>query len=147
MQVTQTRNGLYVAERSADYLSVQTALRQHDPDLRLVPQPDDDHGCLVWKVYRYAGGDRPAEFVCGWWDEHLTPLPLSHRLVDKVKQLDRNTPGRRPDPDEHNERLKAANNARMDEAVDTALEEARQRHGRLPCFHRGVHLRRARKGL
>jgi len=143
MQVTQTHSGLYVAEQSADYKAVQAALRQHDPTLRLVPQHSDEYDTIVWKVYADMGGDRPAVFVCGWWDRQLRPLPLSHALVDRVKQLDRNTVGRELDPDEHNTKLSAEQQARMDAAVDEAAAENERRRGRLPVLHRGAHLRRS----
>lgn len=139
---TRTPSGLYVAENAADYQSVSRALRDYDRDLRLVPQPDDE-GRVAYKVFRYQGGDRPAEFVCGWWSEQLQPLPLSHRLVDLVKQLDRNTGGRE-DVDTENERLREERLRDAAEAISDVGRETSKRVKRSPALHRGQHLRRSR---
>jgi hypothetical protein len=144
VQVTQTRGGLYVAEQAVDFQSVAAALREHDPELRLVPQHDPDWGTVVYKVFRYAGDNRPADFVCGWWDREMRPLPLSHRLVDEVKLLDRRTSSRQPDEDEHNERLKQERLDRWSEDMETLADELAKRSRTSPALHRGQHLRRSR---
>lgn len=141
MQVTVTDSGLYVAEQAADYQSVSRALREHDPELRLVPHEVEETGVVLWKVFRYAGPNHPAHFVCAWTDRKLRPLPLSHSLVERVKQLDRNTRGSEMDADVENARVSAEQEKRMDDAIDEVAREAARRHGRLPVFHRGAHLR------
>jgi hypothetical protein len=87
-------SGLVIASQGADEAACRRALRQHDPDLRLVPQDSDALGRRVYKVYRYMGSERPAEFVCGWWDEHGNPYDLSVTgLLEMVQRHDRNLRG------------------------------------------------------
>lgn len=105
MGLVTTHGGLLVPEGALE-AAVAAALKHHDPDLRLVPQDSDHYGRRIYKVYRWAGSDRPAEFVCGWWDDQGRPIPLSMALLDRVQLLDRNTRGREIDEDEHNRRLK-----------------------------------------
>lgn len=137
---SRSPSGLLVMQEGADYRSVLSALRAHDPDLRLVPQPCE--GGTRWMVLRYQGSDRPADPVCSWVDDDLEPLPLSHGLVEKVKQLDRNTRGRIEDPDVANKRRLERLQADEDDMIDTAAREFHRRARTAPCFHRGVHLRR-----
>jgi len=103
-EVHETASGLAAVTRATDARSVQAALRAHDPELRLVPQADPS-GRFRWEVRRYMGENHPAVYVCAWMDEYGNPLELSHQLVDRVKQLDRNTVGAMPDPDELNARM------------------------------------------
>jgi hypothetical protein len=142
----RTDSGLVLAEHAQDEAAVARALREHDDELRLVRQYDLDLRVPVWKVYRYAGSDRPAQFLCAWISEDGIPLPLSHQLVEKVKQMDRNTRSAYLDEEARNaaKRERDAKQAQRD-AEDLA-DEYRRRAGRSPAFHRGPHLRRAREG-
>lgn len=82
---SKTDSGLLVPDRAAgDEQAVARLLKEYDPDLRLVPQYNG------YRVYRYAGSDRPAQFVLYWGDSDGNAYPLSSRILDKVKQLDRN---------------------------------------------------------
>lgn len=135
-----TPSGLIAVREGSDHASVQRALRDHDPDLRLVPQATD--GRVAWVVYRYRGGDRPAEIVCSWRDANLDPLPLSHGLVDMVQRLDRNTVGRDRDPDDVNRELLERRDATDDDELDEMARDFAKRAKRHPAFHRGLHLRR-----
>lgn len=137
---TRTPSGLIVRQESSDYRSVLEALQQHDPALRLVPQ-HTEHG-VMWQVLRYAGGDRPAEIVTGWYDENHDPLPLSHGLVEKVKLLDRNTRGRQEDPDVVNRRRSERQAEREREESEDMARDFVKRTKRHPAFHRGIHLRK-----
>lgn len=95
----------------AEEAAVAAALKRHDPELRLVPQDSDHFGRRIYKVYRYNGPDRDAQFVCGWWNDDLEPLPISSALVDYVQFLDRNTAGRQLDVDELDAKHKAERRA------------------------------------
>lgn len=142
---SRTASGLHVAEHGSDHASVAAALRDHDDRLRLVPQGVDSDGRPLWKVMYDLGPDRPAETVMVWMDERLQQaLPLSHRLVDEVKRLDRNGRGDNVDVDAHNARVREQAEQQLhEELVGVGLEEA-ARTRRSPALHRGVHLRRSR---
>lgn len=94
---SSTNSGLVIASEGADEAAARRALIQHDPDLRLVPQDSDAFGRRVYKVYRYMGSERPAEFVCGWWDDHGHPYDqLSVTgLLEMVQRHDKNLRGSR----------------------------------------------------
>lgn len=138
-------SGLYVAETATDYMSVAQALRDHDRQLRLVPQGVDRDGRPIYKVLLDRGDDRPAETVLVWMDEQMQEaLPLSHRIVDEVKRLDRNSRADRVSDDDHNRKLaERAQEQLHEELVGVGLEEA-ARTRRSPALHRGIHLRRSR---
>lgn len=139
---SRTSSGLIVREEAADHASVARALREHDDQLRLVPQAVGDE--LVWTVLRFEGGDRPATIVCKWFDyERGEALPLSHRLVERVKMLDRNTRGRVADEDAANRRLIEKRTAEFEEHVDDIARDGLKGMKRHPAFHRGIHLRKS----
>lgn len=105
MNLSRTDGGL-VVPTGAHEAAVQAALKQHDPDLRLVPQDSDHFGRTIYKVYRYAGSERPAEFLLYWGDKDGA-YPLSMGIVDAVRRLDRNMRGFDPtDADVHNAELR-----------------------------------------
>lgn len=89
-------SGLLVAETHASNEAVARLLRAYDSSLRLVPQAGEEHGGVLWNVYRYNGPDRPASYVCAWQTPGGEPLPLSSRLLEKVQYLDRRTVGDAP---------------------------------------------------
>ncbi len=119
--------GGLLAPEGALEAAVSAALRNHDPDLRLVPQDSDHYGRRVYKVYRYAGSDRPAEFILFWGDEHGNPFPLSTSLVDEVQRLDRNLRGTVPDPDSLNARLVAERRRDAEADFDEIVREHAKR--------------------
>ncbi len=124
---TQTPSGLVVASEGSDERAAAAALREYDCDLRLVPQDSDTFGRRVYKVYRYAGPDHPALFVCGWWDELGNPYPLSASgLLELVKRLDRNTRSSEQSADVHNAELVA--HRRQD--ADAELDEIEREFGK-----------------
>lgn len=145
---SENDSGLVVAEQSADERSVRDALRDHDRALRLVRGFSEEHGCWVWRVYRYAGPDRPAEFLCDWSDRRGTPFPLSHRLVDYVRhELDKNGRAPGPDPDRRNAELVERRRKDADADMDEAAREHAKAVGRLPLFHRSPGLTATRRRL
>lgn len=128
--LTKTPTGLVVASHGSDEAEAARALRAYDSDLRLVVQGPDEHGPRSWRVYRYMGSERPAQFVCGWWDEYGNPYPqLSVTgLLDMVRRLDRNTRGGEVDPDRENARLVRERKREVEEAF---AEVGREFAGRL----------------
>jgi hypothetical protein len=144
---SRTESGLLVAENaSADERAVARALRDHDPDLRLVPQSRVGDR-IGYSVYRYAGSDRPAEFLLFWGNTASgEPYPLSSRLLDEVKRLDRNSRGAGDyvDVDERNARAKAELREHADKQGEELFDDWRKREGRSALLPRGVSLRRAR---
>jgi hypothetical protein len=93
---SQTGSGLVIASQGADEAACRAALKQHDPDLCLVPQDSDAFGRRIYKVYRRVNAER-SEFVCFWGNPNtLEPYPLSVTgLLEMVKSLDRNGRGDR----------------------------------------------------
>lgn len=146
---TQSPSGIVVASAGADEVTAAAALRQHDPDLRLVAQDTDAYGQRVYKVYRYMGSERDAVFVCGWWDELGNPYPLSVTgLLDLVQRLDRNNRGAMQDADIHNSELVAKRRRDAEADFDDIVAEHKDRvDGKkmspLPRS-RGLHLARNR---
>jgi hypothetical protein len=140
---SRSDSGLVLAEHGQDEAAVAHALRQHDDQLRLVRQPLGD--TLVWKVYRYAGSDRPAEFLLAWTTSTGEPLPLSMRLVDEVQRHDRNSPGVIVDADRQTQQLHEQRQ-RQDETDDEAIAHDWEGRERLvPAFHRSPALAAARR--
>src|SRR5215510_10143671 len=92
MTLIPTDSGLLVPEGALE-AAVARELRELDDDLRLVPQDSDAYGRRIYKVYKYMGGDRPAQFILMWSDEEGNPYPLSSSLVEEVKRHDRNLRG------------------------------------------------------
>lgn len=114
---SETSSGLTVANVAADERSVTAALRQHDPDLsldwKLAPS-----GERCWYVTRYLGSARTDEWVCDWADAYGNPFPLSHGLVQRIKDLDLNSRHQEADPDELNEHARAARAAESDAELE-----------------------------
>lgn len=105
---SRTGSGLIVAEYGADGAAVRSALKEHDRNLVLLPPGVDMGGAdrRHWRVYAKVGGDRPPVFVTAWADEAGNPLPLSMRLLDRVKEQDRNGRGGYRDADTRNRELR-----------------------------------------
>jgi hypothetical protein len=134
---------LWVPEAAfaADERAVARALRDYDDELRLVPQPSA-HG-LRYEVRRWRGTDKPAEFLLAWIDEQLEPLPLSMKLLELVKQHDRNTRSRVLDENVRDELRRQAIERSWDDDVEAAVGDWLMPHGR-PVLPRSVSLRQAR---
>lgn len=141
---SKSDSGLLVAEQGAsDERAVARLLKDHDPDLRLVPRLAG--GQHAWSVYRYAGPDRPAEFLCFWGNDQGEPFPLSTRIVDMVRALDKNSRVEHKTSDERNQELVDEKKKRDDETVESLKQDHLASVGRSPAFHRGIHLRRDRE--
>ena len=92
MGIVFTRAGpLVLAEASVEQEAFQRELRKLDARLFLERHLLND-GRPVWTVQEHvgerAGGPSPYRTVCYWDDDHGDPLPLTWRLLDKVKQLE-----------------------------------------------------------
>ena len=87
---SQSDSGLVIASEGADEATCRAALKQHDPDLCLVPQDSDAFGRRIYKVYRRVNNER-SEFVCFWGNpDTLEPYPLSVTgLLEMVKSQDK----------------------------------------------------------
>lgn len=118
-----TDSGIVVREHGADGAAIARALKQYDPDLRLVPQRDGE-GRTRWEVWQYQGGDRPAAFLLAWTTRQGEPLPLSMRLLDTVRLQDRNeTRSKAPDADVENAKLRAGIAKDFDADADEIARE------------------------
>jgi hypothetical protein len=128
---SQLGSGLVVASEAMDEASVRRALKQHDPDLALTPDVDDETGRVVWTVMKRVGEGRMV--VCRWRDEtdpERRPLPLSHGLVEKVKRLDLNSRAPRVDVEAENLRLQEKGREEDIEQIEWyARELAKRLHG------------------
>lgn len=138
-------NGLLVARDTApsDEKAVARQLRDYDPDLRLVPQGVVGRQ-IAYKVYRYAGSDRPAEFICFWGDAAIgEPYPLSSGLLDRVRELDRNSRARYASAEELNEKRRAELERHRDSLSEDVYDDLKRMPGRLAVIPRpGVGYRR-----
>lgn len=123
---SRTDSGLVVAEYGADGAAVRRALKQYDRNLELLPPGVDVQGGADrrhWRVYARVSGDRPLVFVTAWADRNGDPLPLSMRLLDKVKEQDRTTRGVYLDADARNRELRAQVAERSRADSETLAEE------------------------
>jgi len=123
-------SGLVVQEYGADHSALERELRKRDPLLSLQGWPSQTHGCILWKVVRYAGPDRPPDTVCVWMSERGEPYPLSSGILGLVDRLDRNTRHGHVGEDEIN----AARNRELDRQIerdrDAILDDNTFKHGR-----------------
>jgi hypothetical protein len=125
----QSDSGLVIATEGADETAARHALMEHDRDLRLVPQNSDAYGRRIYKVYRYRGPDRPAEFVLFWGDPSTgEPYPLSVTgLLEKVKQQDRNLRGDRVTLEQLEQRRRVEQQKDARRELDALVDEHRDR--------------------
>lgn len=127
-----------------DGAAIDRALKQRDRDLSLQGWPSVTHGCVLWKVVRYAGPDRPPETVCVWQSERGEPYPLSSGLLDLVDRLDKNSRATYLSEDQLEAKRRADNaRARATEGEDLAADYA-ARAKRDPVLHRSQSLRMSR---
>jgi hypothetical protein len=142
MQYTRSDSGLILAEEIPDAASVERQLKQIDRGLSLQAWPRQD-GPPIWRVVLHYAGDRPPETIASWIDQSGEPLPLSSRLVDLVRSLDKNSRVAYVDADGKNaqfEEQRERDNARDEEAL---IADWRMPHGR-PVLPRSQSLRRSR---
>jgi hypothetical protein len=126
---SQTTSGLTIANQASDEASVRAALREHNRDLKLEWKRLDGRVC--WYVTVYLGSARTDAWVCDWTDETGAPLPLSHGLVERVKQLDGNSRWTEPDPAVLNDRRSAELEQASNDEIDWyAAELVKQYRGR-----------------
>jgi hypothetical protein len=125
--LSQSQSGLVLATEGSDENACAAALKEYDRDLRLVPQDSDAFGQRVYKVFRYAGSEQPAQFVCGWWDDMGKPyggLSVTG-LLEMVKRLDRNTRSDYVDPDVRNAELRERRAREANADFDAITDEFR----------------------
>jgi hypothetical protein len=144
---SQTDSGLTVLMHGSDEAAVSRALRDFDNDLRLVPQDSDAYGQRVYKVYRYNGPERRADFLFLWGDDYGNPYPLSMAILERVKTFDKNQRGNAEfvNEDEHNRRLREARQKDYDSNVESIQQEELSRKGRIYGFHKSPALAAARR--
>ena len=136
-------SGLVVSQYGGDHASLERELRKRDPLLSLQGWPSEAHGCILWKVVRYAGPDRPPDTVCVWQGERGDPFPLSSGLLDLVDRLDRNTRHGHVGEDEFNARLERERAAQVTRDNEAIADDHVFKHGR-PVLPRSQGLRMAR---
>lgn len=141
---SRLNSGLVVATSASDEVSVRRALKQHDPDLTLTPDIDDETGRIVWTVMKRVGEGR--HVVCRWRDEQhpdRPPLPLSHGLVEQVKRLDLNSRAPRVDVQAENDRRRERQREDDTEMLaEYAHDLVRRLRGRsTPVLPRGAYRR------
>jgi hypothetical protein len=140
----RTTSGLVLAEHSQDEAAVARLLKQHDPDLRLVPQRSDAFGRTYYSVYRYAGSERPAEFIFAWVDDVGAPLPLTSRILDRVQELDRNSRGEYLNEDERDAQVRAERDKNTARNLEDLRDDWMTREGVSAVLPRSQSLRQAR---
>lgn len=138
-------SGLIVTE-GADHAAIERELRKRDRDLSLQGWPSQTQGCILWKVVRYAGPDRPPDTVCVWQSDRGEPFPLSSGILDLVDRLDRNTRHHYADEDERNARLKRERAKQTDRDNEALRDDYKtvMGAGHAGLLPRGQSLRRAR---
>jgi hypothetical protein len=134
--------GLVLAEHGADETAIRHALKGVDRDLRLVR--DDREGRPVYRVFKFMGESTEAAWVCDWRDDSGNPLPLTHRLVEKVSDLRLGSRAPETDPAGHNDRLREQAAGEFREALDDQVRDGVRRAKRAPCFKPSQSLRMAR---
>lgn len=124
MIVTETRpSGLVVALDSMDEASASRALKRLDGRLCLQKHARDHvEGGWVYKVICFVS-DTYAPVVLTWQDDQGVPLPLSSSIVDKVQSLMLGARNKPPSEDEHNERIRAVQEADRDALREAVLED------------------------
>ena len=136
-------SGLVLQEYGQDHASLERELRKRDPDLSLQGWPSSTHGCILWKVVRYAGPDRPPDTVCVWQSESGEPYPLSSGLLDLVDRLDRNHRGGHLGEDEINAARDRELGRQLERDRVALIEDYLFKHGH-PVLPRSQSLRMSR---
>ena len=122
-------SGLIVAEESADEAAMAQALKALDRDLILVKERDEKYEAWVWKVFVWAGDDRPAVPVMDWREHGLgRPLPLTSGIVDAVDAQRRDRRGgydALAESDAANERLRESRRKDFDDGIAAVEDDFR----------------------
>ena len=136
-------NGLVLAEHGMDSAALERELRRRDPLLSLQGWPSSEHRCILWRVVREAGPDRPPETVAVWQSESGAPYPLSSGLLDLVDRLDRNSRGSYRSAEELDEARRAEQAAQLERDNAALADDWTPKHGR-PVLPRSQALRISR---
>jgi hypothetical protein len=136
-------SGLVSAEIGMDGVALERELKKRDPLLSLQGWPSQTHGCVLYKVVRYAGPDRPPDLICVWQSERGEPYPLSSGLLDLVDRLDRNNRVPYADEDELNARRAQERRKQTDRDNEGIEDNWLFKHGR-PVLPRSQSLRMSR---
>ena len=140
-----------VVEHHADKKVIDRELRKLDDRLFLDAEMDPDFDRIVWCVKFHLGAGQEPLLVTDWRDpDTREPLELSWALWSKVKAREHRDPFTlRDEIKAENERTRTLRAERQHgeyaEMVKDMLPRMRGTHSAL--FHRGIHLRRARKGF
>jgi hypothetical protein len=137
--------GLIVCEHAVDERAILAQLREFDDRLKIGCEPDETYKRNVYVVVRQWSNEHDAAVICEWRDENGVPLPLSSRLVDKVKNLHVSSRAPQVDALAHNDALNEANRQAFHDASEDALRDAINRRGRIAAFHRSPALAAARR--
>jgi hypothetical protein len=142
MEYSRSDSGLILAEEASDAAAVERQLKQIDRGLALQAWPRRD-GPPIWRVVLHFAGDRPPETIASWVDRRGEPLPLSERLVDLVRSLDKNSRVEFVDADGKNQQFDKERERNNDRDTEALISEWRFPHGR-PVLPRSQSLRLAR---
>lgn len=140
---SETTSGLSAAFMASDEASVRAALKQHDRDLNLEWKRVD--GTHIWYVTKYLGSERRDEWICDW-ELNGEPLPLSHGLVQRIKDLDLNSRAPIVDPEQLNDAMIEEAREEFGEAIDDISADIieRIRGRKLHALPRGAYRRNTR---
>lgn len=92
---------------------------------------------LGWAVLKHLGSAVDAQWICDW-DDNGEPLPLSHGLVQRVKDMDLNSRAPIIDPEALNDQMVEEARAEFGDAADSAAADIveRLRERTLYCLPR-----------
>jgi hypothetical protein len=141
--VERRTGDLLVAELGMDGGALERELRRRDPLLSLQGWPSATHGCILWRVVRESGPDRPPETVAVWQSESGEPYPLSSGLLDLVDRLDRNSRHRHAGEDELERQRQVSRDRQVERENEALRDDWNPKHGR-PLLPRSQSLRMAR---
>jgi hypothetical protein len=138
-------SGLVVAELGMDGGAIELELKRRDPLLALQGWASVEWGCILWRVVRDVGADRPPETVLVWMNPRSgEPYPLSSGLLDELDRHDRNNTRRDYKDTDRLNVEREARVVRQQERDNEALrDDWLMKHGR-PVLPRSQSLRMAR---
>jgi len=137
MDYSRSESGLLLARESPDGPALERELQSWDRELQLQGflQPD---GPILWKVVRQG------ETVYSHVDERMQPLPLSWRLLDEVRRLDRNQRGGHLDENARETIRQAELEKQVVRDNEALADDWNPKHGR-PVLPRGRPLQLSRQ--
>jgi hypothetical protein len=129
----QTESGLVLVEQTRDEAGLRRALKQIDPQLRLLRPEIVFPGTATgyWRVVCQWSYDQPAEPVLTWMDANRNPMELTARILDEVNRHQKGGRGYGKTSDERNAEI-AASAKRDRSEVREAIE-----HEYRPFLDRG----------